>query len=678
MTDRTVPEDEAVRLAVEAHAFADIDTGDTLSFSARSADGSPLPEWLGFDAQTRTLSGTPRNDDVGRYTLRVSASDLEGATASGDFSLTVTNVNDAPELSGALRDAATYQNAPLSYAIAPDTFIDVDAGDRLSFAAALAAGTPLPAWLAFDAASGVFSGLPDETQTGEYDIAVTARDGSGAAAVGLFSLHVSDAGAFSTTHRGTKRADTISTGPGNDFVDAGKGDDIISSGPGRDLAIGGKGDDTLWLGYGNDLGFGSEGRDRLDGGDGNDFLSGADGDDRMDGGAGNDVVTGGAGKDTLYGGTGNNLLIGGPGGDTLHGGPSPDVFAFNRRDGKATLHLGDGALPTNRDTLSFGAGITADDITLRRNGKDLIVKVDDAAEERDDGNVTVTLKEWYARGGQQAVTRLQLVGERIDVYDFTALVRQFDAATRGKNRPWRAAAALPHLRLASSDTEAFGGVIAHQYATTGDLGGVGLGALHAALKEATFASGFQSIANDSGETLAACLASSAGESGEPHAEWPAQPDFRGAPAPLPAAPSDEIRSGPRRSSGWPERSAVKPLDLQAILDATRTFAAQDADAQGGGRSRPQPGIKAAGEGNHGRTSGSSSWELTNALLQFHLSSAGGASLHGVLDQGGAQASLSRYFSGSAGQASVGVPGFGRDAHAMRPFSGLQEGLLRLT
>ena len=37
---------------------ADADS-DALTYTATKSDGSPLPTWLGFNASTRTFSGTP-------------------------------------------------------------------------------------------------------------------------------------------------------------------------------------------------------------------------------------------------------------------------------------------------------------------------------------------------------------------------------------------------------------------------------------------------------------------------------------------------------------------------------------------------------------------------------------------------------------------------------------------
>ena len=72
------------------NTFNDTDTGDTLSYMATKADGAKLPEWLGFDATTRTFTGTPATTDVETFTVKVTATDTGSATVSSDFDITVS------------------------------------------------------------------------------------------------------------------------------------------------------------------------------------------------------------------------------------------------------------------------------------------------------------------------------------------------------------------------------------------------------------------------------------------------------------------------------------------------------------------------------------------------------------------------------------------------------------
>ncbi|MDZ7712868.1 MAG: putative Ig domain-containing protein [Rhodovibrio sp.] len=73
----------------------------------------------------------------------------------------------------------------------PNTFADVDAGDSLTLSAGLSDGSPLPAWLSFDAATRTFSGTPAAGDTGTISLEVTAKDSAaGATATAGFDLTV--------------------------------------------------------------------------------------------------------------------------------------------------------------------------------------------------------------------------------------------------------------------------------------------------------------------------------------------------------------------------------------------------------------------------------------------------------------------------------------------------------
>ena len=109
INDQTVAEDTAFSYQVPADAFNDAE-GESLTYSATLADGSPLPAWLGFDADTRTFSGTPVNDDVGNLVITVKASDGQ-AGVSADFTITVANVNDSAVITGVHSGSVTEDSA---------------------------------------------------------------------------------------------------------------------------------------------------------------------------------------------------------------------------------------------------------------------------------------------------------------------------------------------------------------------------------------------------------------------------------------------------------------------------------------------------------------------------------------------------------------------------------------
>jgi Ca2+-binding RTX toxin-like protein len=103
---------------------------------------------------------------------------------------------------------------------------------------------------------------------------------------------------------------------------------------------------------------------------------GSSGNDNIDGLAGNDNIFSFSGNDILYGGAGNDYLRADEGADTLAGGAGND-WLEGRDDGDLYLAssgadtiLDYGFYGSGADTIQFGYGIDADDLTLTRYGND--------------------------------------------------------------------------------------------------------------------------------------------------------------------------------------------------------------------------------------------------------------------------------------------------------------------
>lgn len=121
------------------------------------------------------------------------------------------------------------------------------------------------------------------------------------------------------------------------------------------------------------------------GGNGNDRISGGSANETINGGNGNDTLYGGGGNDALYGGNGNDLLNGGAGNDTLNGGAGSDVYQFDGVWGSDVISY-DGS--NGDDALQFGAGITAQNLTVTHLGNDIKINVQ--------GHGDITLQNWDA------------------------------------------------------------------------------------------------------------------------------------------------------------------------------------------------------------------------------------------------------------------------------------------
>ncbi|QHP78955.1 tandem-95 repeat protein [Pectobacterium odoriferum] len=189
---QSVAQDSGLNFTLPSGLFTDVDAGDTLTLSATLADGTALPAWLSFNPATGTFTGTPDNGDVGSLTIKVTATDGSNASVSTTFGLTVTNVNDAPVVSGTVPPQSVAQDSGLNFTLPSGLFTDADAGDTLTLSATLADGTPLPAWLSFNPATGTFSGTPANGDVGSLTIKVTATDGSNASVSTTFGLTVTN------------------------------------------------------------------------------------------------------------------------------------------------------------------------------------------------------------------------------------------------------------------------------------------------------------------------------------------------------------------------------------------------------------------------------------------------------------------------------------------------------
>ncbi len=165
--------------------FADPDEDDELRFSI---DGLPNSGSLQFDDDLAVLSGTPVAADVRNrpYTIRVTATDRQGASASLSFDLLIIRRNEPPVVVAPVPDQEAVENIAYSLNLAPN-FDDPDEGDVLQFSAS---GLPASGSLQLDAATGLLSGTPtsEDARDEPYTIQVRATDRAGATATLSFQL----------------------------------------------------------------------------------------------------------------------------------------------------------------------------------------------------------------------------------------------------------------------------------------------------------------------------------------------------------------------------------------------------------------------------------------------------------------------------------------------------------
>lgn len=236
ISNQTATEDAAYTFQFNSGTFSDADVGDTLTYTARMADGSALPSWLSFNSATRTFSGTPTNADVGTISIRVTADDGNGGTPASDtFDLQVLNTNDAPTVANPIPNQNATEDSPFNFTFASNTFADQDVGNTLTYSAQLAGGGALPSWITFDSATRTFTGTPLNAHVGTLSLDVIASDGNGGTVTDTFNIVIANTNDAPTVANPLSNQTTpedavfVFQVPANTFADQDVGDTLSYS-----------------------------------------------------------------------------------------------------------------------------------------------------------------------------------------------------------------------------------------------------------------------------------------------------------------------------------------------------------------------------------------------------------------------------------------------------------------
>ena len=333
IADANATENSAFSYTFAANSFSD-PNHDTLSYIAKKSDGNALPSWLKFDANNRTFTGTPANNDVGTLSVQVTASD--GTLSTSDiFNIAVAKIKTGVSINlttgvssigDAEGDILTYvqnqrgsdyndtlignSNTNYLYSFAGDDLLD--GGSGIDY---LYAGVGNDTLLGGIGNDNLYGEVGNDTLTGD-DGNDLLTGGSGAdvldggqgidtviytTSVAGVAINLANATASSgdaegdsisnvENVQGSNLNDTITGNDSTNYLYSFAGDDLLDGGSGIDYLYAGVGNDTLLGGIGNDNLYGEAGNDSLTGDDGNDLLTGGSGADVLDGGQGIDTV----------------------------------------------------------------------------------------------------------------------------------------------------------------------------------------------------------------------------------------------------------------------------------------------------------------------------------------------------------------------------------------------------
>ncbi|MFP5441344.1 MAG: Ig-like domain-containing protein [Gammaproteobacteria bacterium] len=445
LADRETDADEPFLFIVPADTFTDVDATDVLSLSASMADGSALPGWLSFDADSGTFSGVPPVG-AGTLALRVTATDLAGLSAGSTFSLTVRDglvlvgTDGQDTLIGAGGDDILDGGAGVDVLIGGD-------GNDTYIVDAYAGAEPA------DTGAGMWPGSAGSLTPADLRNPGALLKNPG---LGTPAGFVETETVVETGDNGTDRVYASVSCALPDHVE-----ELVLTG---DQAINGNGnalDNYLE---------GNEAANALYGNEGVDVLMGMGGNDLLVDSAGNGVLAGGAGSDLLLGNADRQLLAGGSGDDVISTGGGIDVALFNRGDGVDQVVSDAGSL-----TLSLGGGISYQDLSLSRSGRDLVLGVGDGE--------SVSLENWFGRDALRPQVTLQVItaamagfdaggndhlaDQSAESFDFNAVAASWEA--NRKATQWSLMDALASTHLGGSDDAVIGGELAWHYGLTGSL-----------------------------------------------------------------------------------------------------------------------------------------------------------------------------------------------------------------
>ena len=165
--------------------------------------------------------------------------------------------------------------------------------------------------------------------------------------------------------------DIISTGLGDDWIDAMEGNNSVAAGDGDNTVYAGSGSDLISSLGGRDVIYGGDGDNTINAGEGDNVITTGIGVDRITVGAGNDRIETRDGNKTIIAGAGDNVIITGTGDDSITSLGGNDRITTG--NGNKTISAGDGdnfvRTGTGADSVLTGVGI--DDIDVG-GGDDLV------------------------------------------------------------------------------------------------------------------------------------------------------------------------------------------------------------------------------------------------------------------------------------------------------------------
>ena len=160
-------EGQALRQTLPEATDPDQEDAGKLSYEVANA-----PAGASFNSGSRSLEWTPRYNQAGEYPMVYRVKDSAGETAQVNVSITVKNVNRAPEIKE-VGSKNVKEGQQVSFKV------DVSDPDEEDQGKVSLSADGIPAGANFNGSSGAFNWVPREDQQGDYQITISAKDPQG-------------------------------------------------------------------------------------------------------------------------------------------------------------------------------------------------------------------------------------------------------------------------------------------------------------------------------------------------------------------------------------------------------------------------------------------------------------------------------------------------------------------
>lgn len=243
-----VAETAALHAEVATLATTDSNSGDRHTYEiVANANGDPLTgghplfEIGTGDSSSKILLKAPLDDaQVGTYTLWVKTTDSGNLSHVEQITLTITNVNEAPQTIN-LSASTVAENTATGTTIGFLSSVDPDRGDEISYTLLDNAGGRFA--LQGNALVVANGAALDFERASSYQIRVQAKDKGNLTVEKILTVTLTDVA--NEVAGGSSLNDTLIGGAGVDRFDGGLGDDRLYGRGGRDILTGGTGRDVF-------------------------------------------------------------------------------------------------------------------------------------------------------------------------------------------------------------------------------------------------------------------------------------------------------------------------------------------------------------------------------------------------------------------------------------------------